>query len=474
MTHLASPHCLLSLALDAGNDSFTDHVAARPNLNRACRRIVANGGAPGVDGMTVQQLATAWPQLRPVLASQLLDGAYAPAPIRRHAVPKPAGGSRVLGIPTVLDRVAQLALVQPLGMLVDDSFSPFSFGFRSGRNAHGALLQAASQIQAGRPWVLHLDLEKFFDSAPHRQVLDRLSERVADTRVTALAARFLAAPFADGGRRLESRSQGLPQGGPLSPLLANLLLDPLDRRLHDAGFAFCRYADDICLYLETEADAHEAVEMITPWIETDLQLRLNRDKTYLGPAEGDVFLGHRLARCGGRIGFAPSAVAGQRLRRAVRRLLARHRTGNPREVISRAVVPLLQGWAAYFCLTGDQRVFSALDHWAVRELRRWLWRRALHPQRRMRLLIRRGVRPPVARALAAAWTPDTPAAEAACAQAFSLPWLQARGWMSCTATPVSPVRFQAESSPKREIEASLRSATRDCDLYERLGRVLSA
>jgi len=247
MHHRPSPYSLLALAMDAGNGSFLDHVVSRANLRRAFRRVVGNRGAPGVDGMTVDQLAAAWPRIKSDISRQVAAGTYWPSAIRRHEVPKAGGpGVRVLGIPTVMDRVVQQAIAQPLGALLDAGFSPFSFGFRPGRSAHDALLQARHFVANGRPWILHLDLERFFDVASHDLVLARLAECVHGERLSALVRRCLTAPFA-GGDHLVPRLQGLPQGSPLSPLLANVLLDGLDRRLFDAGFSFCRYADGFLL-----------------------------------------------------------------------------------------------------------------------------------------------------------------------------------------------------------------------------------
>lgn len=383
MNHHSSPYCLLALAMDAGNGSFLDHIVTSANLRRAVRRVVGNRGAPGVDGMTVQQLALAWPGLAGDLARQLVEGAYTPSAILRHVVPKPGGrGGRVLGIPTVLDRVVQQAIAQPLGALLDEGFSPHSFGFRPGRGAHDALLQARRFVERGLGWVLHLDLEKFFDRSPHDLVLARLGERVPDSRLLELVRRFLIVPFAQGNG-YEPRSMGLPQGSPLSPVLANLLLDGLDQRLADAGFSFCRYADDICLYFGSGEEAREALQMIGPWIEGGLKLRINREKTRVVPVEQDVFLGYRLCWRYGRGTFAPSAGSCEQLRVAVKRLLRRHRTASHQELIGEALMPLLRGWTNYFALSEDQRLFAALDQWVLLELRRWLWHCILDPQRRL-------------------------------------------------------------------------------------------
>ena len=485
MNHYTSPYSLLALAMDAGNGTFLDHVGTRPNLRRAVRRVVGNRGAPGVDSMTVCQLAAAWPSLAGQISQQVSEGTYPPSAIRRHAVPKAGGrGVRILGIPTVLDRTVQQAIAQPLGALLEEGFSPHSFGFRPGRSAHDALQQARGFVENGRGWVLHLDLEKFFDLAPHDLVLARLAERVADPRLLALVRRFLTAPFACGVR-LEPRSRGLPQGSPLSPLLANLLLDQLDVRLFDAGFSFCRYADDLCLYFTSEPEAREALDMITPWIEGELRLRINREKTRIVPVEEDVVLGYRLVPGSSGVIFTPSREALANLRSAVRGLLNRHRTGNPRELLCDALMPLVRGWTAYFSLTTDSRFFAAVDHLVIFEMRRWLWRRVRDPRRRVRVLVKRGVRAELARRLVAGEFPIRSVIQsAAFRKAYPLEWLKARGWVSCREFPYSMApasdRCAEEqvgrcdfiaSVPDTQIAADSRIAARRCDIYECQGLI---
>lgn len=473
MSSLTSPYDLLSLALDAGNGSFLDHVMTGANMRRAMRRVATNRGSAGVDGMSVQRLAVEWPQIGTRVAEQLRTGAYRPQPLLRVAVPKPgAGGWRVLGIPTVLDRVVQQAIAQPLSALLDPGFSPHSFGFRPGRCAHGALLQARRFIcEDGLRWVLHLDLEKFFDCVPHDRLLAQLSAVVRDPRLLELIRRCIAAPFA-GRHQPTARSKGLPQGSPLSPLLANFFLDWLDQRLFDAGFAFCRYADDICLYFGSRAEAREALAMIAPWIDGDLALRLNRDKTRIGPVDQDVFLGYRMQWTDGKVTFTPSAAAGHKLRRAVRRLLRNHRSANPRELIETAVMPVLKGWTAYFSLADNAVLFAGLDRWLVAELRRWLWARLRHPQRRARALKKRGTQ------RTSAWKLATESADAAIEsetfqRAYSVGWLRARGWSplhelgkrrACTPSGSAddPV-FSLDSA--HDLGIACRSAVRDLDLY---------
>ena len=374
-------------------------------------------------------------------------------------------------VPTVLDRTVQLAIAQPLSALFDSHFSPFSYGFRPGRSAHDALLQAAQFIEGGLTWVLHLDLDKFFDRAAHDLVLARLSEQVNSARLLELVRRFLTAPFALGKRMLP-RFCGLPQGGPLSPLLANLLLDGLDRRISGAGLAFCRYADDICLFCVSAARAREAYSTIAPWIEVDLKLVINREKTQIVRAWDDEFLGHEMRCRRGRIAFRPSAAARLRLRGAVGRLLARHRIHNPGELIGAALMPLVKGWLLYFRLCDDPRLVAAIDRWTIKTVRQWLFQRAHDPRRRARLLIKRGVDRDLAWQLVSKSTPETEAADCPAVQrAFPVVWLRGHGWNGCCETPAASAASRPEefrSSPDSvRLSADLDCCIRSCGLYER-------
>jgi len=459
--------------MDAGNGSFLDHVVSSANLRRAFRRVVGNRGAPGVDGMTVDQLVAAWSRLKPAICHQVAEGTYWPAAIRRHRVPKAGGGVRVLGIPTVVDRVVQQAIAQPLSALLDAGFSPCSFGFRPGRGAHDALQQAGRFVENGQGWVLHLDLEKFFDCVPHNLVVGRLRAQVADCRLLALIQKYLTVPFACGRRR-EARSMGLPQGSPLSPLLANLLLDGLDRRLFDAGFSFCRYADDICLYFQSRSDARKAFVMIRPWIETDLKLRINQDKTRILPVEQDAFLGYRLRLIGGSVVYTPSRAACECLRMAVRQLLVRHLARAPREHFCTGLMPLLRGWTNYFNLSKDRRTFVQADHGVARELHRWYCRCVRGSWGLARGLAQRhGLATEPSKVNVRKFTVGISAGSEANNSAVHVDWLQGQGWEACadffrlqmfgrSESPISGV----VASPRTNLDQDSRIAARACGLYE--------
>jgi RNA-directed DNA polymerase len=344
--------------------NLMEEVTDRDNLNRAYRRVVANKGAAGVDGLTVGELKTWIAAHKDEFIAALLNGSYQPQPVRGVQIPKAGGGVRQLGIPTVVDRLVQQAILQVLEKLLDPTFSASSFGFRPERGAIDALAQAKRYVAEGRAFVVDLDLEKFFDRVNHDILMSRLARRVGDKRLLKIVRRFLEAGMMQGGVCAE-RHEGTPQGGPLSPLLANLLLDDLDRELERRRHAFCRYADDCNIYVQSQAAGERVLASVTAFLEGRLKLRVNRTKSAVAPVQERKFLGHRLLADGTLI-IAPQSL--DRARDRIREITRRNRGVSFEETV-RQLNSFLTGWVTYFRYA---KAKSALDHlggWVRRKLR---------------------------------------------------------------------------------------------------------
>ena len=340
---------------------------ARENMVRAWKRVKANKGSAGVDGRTVQDtgeyLKTAWPDIR----QSLLDGSYRPQPVRRVGIPKPGGGVRELGIPTVVDRLIQQTLLQVLQPIVDPTFSEHSHGFRPGRSAHGAVLKAQQHVQAGCEVVVDVDLEKFFDRVNHDILMDRLAKRIADKRVLGLIRRYLQAGILEHGVSIE-RDEGTPQGGPLSPMLANVLLDEVDRELERRGHRFVRYADDCNVYVKSQR-AGERVLQALRGCYAKLRLKVNEAKTAVASVWERKFLGYCMRRgAAGQVKLAIAAQAVHKVRERLRDITRRTR-GCSMGAIVRDLQAYVRGWKAYFRLTQSPTVLRELDAWLRRRLR---------------------------------------------------------------------------------------------------------
>lgn len=372
---------------DCGASGLLERALARENMVAAWQRVKANKGSAGVDGRTVQDTAeylkAAWPEIR----RRLLDGGYRPDPVRRVGIPKPGGGVRELGIPTVVDRLIQQALLQVLQPLIDPTFSAHSYGFRPGRNAHQAVLVAQQYVQAGHRVVVDVDLEKFFDRVNHDILMDRLAKRIADKRVLRLVRRYLQAGILAHGVHSE-RFEGTPQGGPLSPLLANVLLDEVDRELERRGHKFVRYADDCNVYVRSQRAGKRVLQGLRGCY-AKLALKVNESKTAVAEVWGRKFLGYCFwAAPRGEVRRAVSAQAMGKLRERLRQLTRRTK-GCSLEQIAADLRDYVPGWKAYFRLAQTPRVMRDLDKWLRRRLRAVRlkqWRRGPTMYRELRAL----------------------------------------------------------------------------------------
>ncbi|QII83355.1 group II intron reverse transcriptase/maturase [Bordetella hinzii] len=351
---------------DTGS-ALLEAALTRENLRQALKRVRANKGSAGVDGLDIDQtarlLVTEWSGIR----ERLLQGTYRPSPVRRVMIPKPDGSQRELGIPTVTDRLIQQALLQVLQPILDPTFSEHSYGFRPGRRAHGAVLAAQSFVQSGRRVVVDVDLEKFFDRVNHDILIDRLQKRIADAGVIRLVRAYLNAGIMDGGVVMQ-RDQGTPQGGPLSPLLANVLLDEVDWELERRGHCFVRYADDCNVYVRSHR-AGQRVMALLRRLYGRLRLKVNEAKSAVASVFGRKFLGYAFwAGPGGaikrKVAAKPMATFKQRIRQ-----LSRRSGGRSMQSVVQTLRPYLLGWKAYFGLAQTPGVWRELDEWVRHRLR---------------------------------------------------------------------------------------------------------
>lgn len=384
-----------------GTEALTliEQVVRRENLVAAHARVVRNGGAPGVDGMSVDDLMSYCRQHWARIRKQLLSGTYLPQSVRRVDIPKPDGrGTRTLGIPTVLDRFIQQALLQVLSPLFDSTFSDASFGFRPGRSTHQAVQRARSYIATGHRWVVDVDLEKFFDRVNHDVLMARVARRVKDTRVLLLIRRYLQAGMMEGGV-VSPRTEGTPQGGPLSPLLSNILLDEWDRELERRGHRFVRYADDCNVYVRSKAAGERVLASLERWLTQRLRLRVNREKSCVARPWSRKFLGYSVTwNRAARLRVSPAAV--QRLKTKLRRLLTQGRGRRLADTVQDLNL-VTRGWVAYFRLADVKASFEDVDKWLRRKLRCIVWRQWKRPRTRIRELRRHGL--DLARARASAF-----------------------------------------------------------------------
>jgi RNA-directed DNA polymerase len=372
-----------------GTENLMEAVVERGNMRKAYRRVVGNQGAAGVDAMSVDglkpYLQTHWESIK----EQLLEGRYQPQPVLRVEIPKPGGrGTRKLGIPTVVDRLIQQALHQVLTPLVDPYFSVHSYGFRPSRSAHQAVCQAREQVAGGRRWVVDLDLEKFFDRVQHDVLLSRVARKVRDKGVLGLIRRYLQAGIMEGGL-VSQPTMGTPQGGPLSPLPSNILLDDLDKELEKREHTCCRYADDGNIYAGSRRAGERVLDSIEKLLNQRLRLQVNRQKSAVDRPWKWKFLGYRLTwHKRPRLKVAPSSLA--RLKRAFKKTFRQGRGRNLSKLIEE-LTPTLRGWVNYFRLSEVKGLFEELDGWIRRRLRWIIWRQWKRRYARAKGLMKRGL-----------------------------------------------------------------------------------
>jgi RNA-directed DNA polymerase len=371
----------------ATEEQLMEEVCDRRNLELAWKRVRGNKGSPGVDGLTIDETGDYLREHWPTLREQLLDGTYAPQPVRRVEIPKPDGGIRKLGVPCVVDRLIQQALLQVLQKQWDPTFSEHSYGFRPGRSAHQAVAQAQRYVAEGYTYVVDIDLEKFFDRVHHDRLMARVAERVSDKRVLKLIRAFLCAGVMEDGL-VRPTDEGAPQGGPLSPLLSNLVLDELDKELERRGHRFCRYADDSNIYVRSQRAGERVMASVCRFLTTQLRLKVNASKSAVARPEEREFLGFRITNDGRERHIAPKAL--QRFKRRVRELTRRTRGVSLPKLVE-TLTPYLIGWRGYYGFCETPRVLSNLDAWIRRRLRMYLWRQWQNGRNRFTALRRRGV-----------------------------------------------------------------------------------
>lgn len=362
-----------------------EQICSSANLNSAFRRVKSNAGAAGIDRMSVDELHRWLVVNKEGLMASLLAGSYTPVSVLGVEIPKPGGGKRLLGIPTVVDRLVQQAVSQILTPILERTFCESSYGFRPGRSAHGAVLRAKEYVESGLEYVVDIDLESFFDRVNHDILMDRLSRHVGDKRLLRLVRRFLQAGMMREGV-VVNRSMGTPQGGPLSPLLANLLLDDLDKELETRGHKFCRYADDCNVYVGSQKAAERTLESLTLWLERKLKLQVNKAKSGAMLSEKRKFLGYRVTSIG--LLIAPESVS--RIKSKIRTILARRSPSSAQSRIE-SINRLVVGWTHYFRHARARSLLRGIDGWIRRRLRCLILHHCKRAHTRMRLLRKYGV-----------------------------------------------------------------------------------
>src|SRR5712691_9579119 len=369
------------------HEELMERVVTQDNATVAWLAVTRNGGAPGIDGMRTQELRDHVRKHWEAIRAKLLAGTYVPSPVRGVEIPKPNGGVRLLGIPTVLDRWIQQMLLQVLQAIFDPTFHAHSFGFRPGKSAHDAVRAAQSYVQAGKNWVVDMDITKFFDRVNHDILMNRIAQTIRDKRVLRLIGKYLRAGVMIEGV-VQSSEEGTPQGGPLSPLLANIYLDALDQELERRGHRFCRYADDCNIYVGSQAAAERTLTSMQDWIEKHLRLKVNFAKSGTGRVWERKFLGFRLDRKK-RIGIAPESL--ERFKAKVREKWDGRRSGTStqlRDDWNRYA----RGWWGYFQLAEVRWPIVRLESWIRRHIRKCFWLRWHGRKGRERNLRRLGVR----------------------------------------------------------------------------------
>ena len=371
-----------------GQIRLMESILERNNMRRAIRRVIQNKGAPGVDGMTVRKIKRYLKRHWTKIKEALLDGTYGPMPVRQKEIPKP-GGVRLLGIPTVLDRVIQQAVAQVLTQIWDHTFSEWSFGFRPSRSQHDAIRQYREYVQSGLRYVVDIDVSKFFDRVNHDRLMARLATRIKDKRVLKLIRSFLTSGVMIGGLEQPTK-EGTPQGGPLSPLLSNIVLDELDKELEKRGLCFVRYADDCVIFVGSKRAGSRVMGSISRFIEKKLRLKVNREKSAVGRPWERKYLGFCVtnSRTNPKIRIHWKTI--KRFKERVREITARRRGRSLSQVIGE-LMGFMNGWWNYFGITESFNRLRPLAHWIRRRLRALIWKHWKNRRTRVRELLKRGI-----------------------------------------------------------------------------------
>ena len=364
-------------------------VVERENMIKALRQVEANKGAAGVDGVSISALRASLREHWPRIKEELLEGGYQPQPVRKVEIPKPGGkGMRQLGIPTVMDRLIQQALNQALQPIFDPEFSESSYGFRPGRSAHQAVVKAREYAAKGRRWVVDMDLEKFFDRVNHDILMARIARGIGDKRILGLIRRYLQSGLMVGGV-VSPRTEGTPQGGPLSPLLSNILLDDLDKELEKRGHAFCRYADDCNIYVRSRLAGQRVLESLIRYLANKLKLKVNMEKSAVARPWERKFLGYSMTfHKRPRLKVAPAVV--ERVKAKLREMF-RGAQGRNIGRLAEELRPVLRGWVNYFRLAEVKGIFEELDEWIRRKFRCIIWRQWKRTYTRAKKLMKCGL-----------------------------------------------------------------------------------
>jgi len=366
-----------------------DQILDRRNIEKALKQVESNGGAGGTDGMGTEELRPYLNANWQVWRAGILEGTYRPSPVRKVEIPKPQGGTRMLGIPSVKDRLLQQAISQWLQPIYEPTFSAGSYGFRPGKSAHQAVYQALSYLKEGKTWVVELDLEKFFDRVNHDRLMARLSKRITDKRTLKLIRSYLTSGVMEGGM-ISPRREGTPQGSPLSPILSNIVLDELDKELEQRGHTYVRYADDCSVYVKSEAAAKRVMDSITVFIEEKLKLKVNRDKTKISQASQSILLGFSfyVGKEGWGIRIPEGSI--QRTKRKCKSLTHRNAPGNIRARITK-LEEVIRGWVNYFSIAKARKWMEILDAYVRTRLRIGIWKQWKRIRTRIINLVKLGV-----------------------------------------------------------------------------------